>query len=222
MICDLWSEACNPDAVIELLQNGASVRHVEGFHAKTYLYPDRVIAGSANASRAGLGGPDEIAPTRTETALLCDDPAVLEEARAWFDLAWKKGTPLDVAAVEAYRPAAASRQAPPSLLEALANTPELFAGLDLVLTVYRDDGYSDEAVATWATVKGEYGGDDMHAYAGRGSSHSTKFRRRMPQLLSPDASILTSRGPGRSLPTTAFGRFARDAQSLSRAPARFW
>lgn len=164
VICDLWSEACDPDAVIELLENGAKVRHVEGFHAKTYLYPDRVVLGSANASRAGLGGPGEIAPTRTETALLCNDAAVLEEAQAWFCIAWKKGTPLDVAAVEAYRPEAAAIQGRLSLLHALANEPGLFSGLDLVLSVYRDGGYSEEAVATWEMVKGEYGDDDMRAY----------------------------------------------------------
>lgn len=164
VICDLWSQACDPDAVIELLKNGAKVRHVEGFHAKTYLYPDRVVLGSANASRAGLGGPGEIAPTRTETALLCNDAAVLEEAQAWFCIAWKKGTPLDVAAVEAYRPRAAASPSRPSLLHALAHEPELFSGLDLVVTVYREGETSEEAVITWETVKGEYGEDDMQAY----------------------------------------------------------
>lgn len=164
VVCDLWSEACNPDAILALLEHGAQIRHVEGFHAKTYLFPDRVVVGSANASRAGLGEPEEAAPTRTEAALLCDDPAVLGDARQWFRTTWKKGSPVDGATVEAARPAAAAKAERPSLLHALAHEPELFSGLDLVLTVYEDEGISDEAQITWNQVKGEYGEDDRRAY----------------------------------------------------------
>ncbi|MFJ5487809.1 phospholipase D family protein [Hansschlegelia beijingensis] len=164
VICDLWSQSCDPDAVIALLKRGAEVRHVEGFHAKTYLYADRVVLSSANASRAGLGDPGGVAPTRTENALLCDEHAVLEEARAWFSVAWKKGTPVDLTAVEAYRPWATENAVRSSLLHALAYEPALFSGLELVVTVYRDKGRSEEAQATWETVKGEYGDDDRCAY----------------------------------------------------------
>ena len=164
VICDLWGGGCDPQAIIALLEGGARVRHVEDFHAKTYLYIDQVVIGSANASRASLGGADGTAPTRTDAALLCDDRAVLDEVQEWFRVAWKKGSPVDVAAVEAYRPSAAASAGRPSLLHALANEPQLFSGLDLVVTVYRDAWTSEAAQAIWETMKGEYGDDDRRAY----------------------------------------------------------
>ncbi|UGB24891.1 phospholipase D family protein [Methylorubrum sp. B1-46] len=186
IICDLWSEGCEPEAVIALLKGGAEIRHVDGFHAQTFIYVDRVIIGSANASLAGFGEAGRTAPTRSETALLCDDRAVLDEAQEWFRLTWKKGSPVGSSTFEAYQPAAASVRRP-SLLHALANEPELFSGLDLVVTVYRDAWMSEAAQATWEAMKGEYGDDERRAYERDGE---VPFYELTPE-------VATSSPPGR-------------------------
>jgi|UPI0003048E13 hypothetical protein len=169
VICDLWSEGCHADAVLELVSGGAQVVTVEGFHAKTYLYPNRIVLGSANASRGGLGTADE-PPARAETALLCEDTVVLADAAAWFEATWRRGTPVDAALIEASRGELAKvRDARrPTLLQALAHEPDLFGGLDLWVALYDDGGVSYEAETTWEIVRGEYGTDDMRAYDERG------------------------------------------------------
>lgn len=169
VICDLWSEGCNADAVLDLIGKGAHIRTVEGFHAKTYLYPDRVVLGSANASRGGLGAEDE-PPTRTETALWCNDAAVLEEASSWFKTAWLRGTPVDAVMVKAARgELAAIRDARrTSLLHTLVHEPKPFDGLDVYVTLYEDGAVSKEAEQTWDIARGKYGADDRAAYEARG------------------------------------------------------
>lgn len=165
IVCDLWSDGCDPDTIADLLKRGATVRTVEAFHAKTYLYPDRVVIGSANASRSGLGDTDE-PPRRMETAVLCDDGDVLRKAEAWFESAWKKGVPVDSVTLEVARPALEAIRAArrPTLLQVLACEPSLFAKLDLWLVLRTESDVSDEADLTWDTVKEEYGADDMQAY----------------------------------------------------------
>lgn len=169
VICDLWSEGCHADAILELIGGGATVMTVEGFHAKTYLYPDRVVIGSPNASRGGLGTLGE-PPARTETAVLCDDQTVVDEAAAWFEDVWQRGTLVDAPMVEAARGELTKvREARrPTLLHALAHEPGLFADLDLWVTLYQDGEVSDEATQTWEAAQGEYGEDDMRAYDERG------------------------------------------------------
>ncbi|MGU3463581.1 phospholipase D family protein [Methylobacterium sp. C33D] len=201
VICDLWSEGCHAGAILDLIRGGATIMTVEGFHAKTYLYPGLVVLGSANASRGGLGASDE-PPARTETAVLCDDETVIDDASVWFEAAWRRGTPVDATMVEAARGELTKvREARrPTLLHALAHEPKPFDGLDVWVTLYKDGAPSDEAERTWKDVEGEYGLDDRQGYDARGEAPFYEVRNDILDDCRPGRIYLDFSRPGKGKP----------------------
>ncbi|CAA2158519.1 hypothetical protein MBRA_03788 [Methylobacterium brachiatum] len=171
VICDLWSEGGHPDAISELVAKGAQVVTVEGFNAKTYLYPDSVVLGSANAARDAISSSDE-APARVETALQCCDKSVLREISIWYEMIWKRGSPVDAAMIGAARHhlAKVRKTQRPTLLQALSQGMTLLNNIDIRVALYDLDEASDEANFAWSGFKSEYSESDIRGYDARGES----------------------------------------------------
>lgn len=174
VICDPWGGFCDASSLKGLLDAGARIRTIPAFHAKTYLYPETVIVGSANASAMGLGD-EEIGPRRMESAVVTDDPEVVSEARAWFKIAWSKGkvfTPgmLPAVAELCRRRKQIEHKALPSLLHAIADEQELFKGMDVRVHVYKGET-TEEADAAWNAIAAtRYSADDLAMYEQRGET----------------------------------------------------
>ncbi len=82
--CDLYSGACNPAAIKDLLDAGASVFDVPGIHAKVYLGSTAMVVGSANVSANGLGEEGVEIIDGLEAGILSDVTADLLQANDWF------------------------------------------------------------------------------------------------------------------------------------------
>ncbi len=82
--CDLYSGACNPSAIKDLLDSGASVFDVPGLHAKVYLGTAAMVVGSANVSANGLGEEGIEILDGLEAGIKSDHAADLARADAWF------------------------------------------------------------------------------------------------------------------------------------------
>ena len=87
------------DALISVLQRGNMQvrRYTKSFlHAKAYIHSSHgeggIIAGSSNLTRAGL-------TENLELNLGCFDPAILDEAKVWFDDLWEEADPYDLAGI---------------------------------------------------------------------------------------------------------------------------
>lgn len=91
IVCDLLSGGCNPHEIRKLLtpelSKNVEVRYLDRLHAKVYLTPDSVIAGSANASTNGLGREGLLGTI--EAAVLTNDRSAIDDAQAWFEDQWK-------------------------------------------------------------------------------------------------------------------------------------
>ncbi|WP_374632746.1 phospholipase D family protein [Ferrovibrio sp.] len=97
IICNLFSGGTNPEAIKTLMQEkkGVSVKFRDGLHAKVYLFPDAVIAGSANFSANGLGLEDEEQTGWLEAGASLDQNG-MEAARQWFEETWNSPLSMDV------------------------------------------------------------------------------------------------------------------------------
>lgn len=82
--CDLYSGACNPAAIKDLLQGGARVYNVPGLHAKVYLGATAMVVCSANVSANGLGEEGVEILDGLEAGIRSDVKADLERASDWF------------------------------------------------------------------------------------------------------------------------------------------
>lgn len=82
--CDLYSGACNPSAIKDLLDGGASVFDVPGLHAKVYLGSTAMVVGSANVSANGLGEEGVEVVDGLEAGLNSDRAVDLTQADDWF------------------------------------------------------------------------------------------------------------------------------------------
>ena len=82
--CDLYSGACNPTAIKDLLDAGASVFDVAGLHAKVYLGSTAMVVGSANVSANGLGEEGVEIIDGFEAGIVSDTATNLSGASEWF------------------------------------------------------------------------------------------------------------------------------------------
>ncbi len=82
--CDLYSGACNPAAIKDLLDGGVSVFDVPGLHAKVYLGSTDMIVGSANVSANGLGEEGTEIADGLEAGIRSDHKADRVQAIRWF------------------------------------------------------------------------------------------------------------------------------------------
>ena len=187
IVCDISMGGSNPTELRALGAPGSrSVRHLPGLHAKVYLSDRGLIVASANASDNGIGflgaaGLVEAAtyfPQGSET---------YAAASAWFEVIWRRSSPLDSEAVEAAEAAwrsrprtrAADRKTtadPRSLLDTVSADPGSFRGVGFVFT----SGTSTKAQVDEA-VRGLVSGDDQRA---------------VPQLSKRDRQLLRRWKPG--------------------------
>jgi len=82
--CDLYSGACNPGAIKDLLDGGARVFDVPGLHAKVYLGSTAMVVGSANVSANGLGEEGVEISDGLEAGVRSDRPVDVRQAKDWF------------------------------------------------------------------------------------------------------------------------------------------
>ncbi len=87
------------EALISVLRSGNMQvrRYTKSFlHAKAYIHSSHgdggIIAGSSNLTRAGL-------TQNLELNLGCFDPAILHEAKQWFDDLWEEAEPYNLAEI---------------------------------------------------------------------------------------------------------------------------
>ena len=88
VLCDLRSGACDPTAIQDMLNRGASVVSVDRLHAKVYIGDSGVIVGSANATTAGLWhGSNSDAGNHEAAICATSSDAALPWLKWWRELA---------------------------------------------------------------------------------------------------------------------------------------
>lgn len=93
IVCDLWSGACNPGVISELLER-FEVRTLGRMHAKVYWTPKKAVAGSANASSNGLGSEGTEVLEGWEAAVALTEAPALHKISGWFDKVWDAAEPV--------------------------------------------------------------------------------------------------------------------------------
>ncbi|WP_421865075.1 phospholipase D-like domain-containing protein [Parvibaculum sp.] len=85
IICDLFSGACDPKEIRELLNVGVEVRTLDGMHAKVWLCGNFLLVGSANASANGLAFGQSTTSKNVEAGILIESPSSSKKALEWFE-----------------------------------------------------------------------------------------------------------------------------------------
>lgn len=144
VVCDLWSGACNPEAIHELIKVGAIVKRRDRLHAKVYLGDKSAVVCSANASTNGFAEVPLEQDFGFEAGLMTDDLRTLGSIETWFDAQFDSSddiTPADIKKAEALwlrrprRPAFSSdADTLRSVLTRAITVPEAFPGLGFVFT----------------------------------------------------------------------------------------
>ena len=91
LICNARSPSTNPRVLRNLLINtGIDIRSRRDIHAKVYLFKDKAIIGSANATRNGLG------VGTIEAASLTESKDIIQELSNWFNTLWENSESEDI------------------------------------------------------------------------------------------------------------------------------
>ena len=91
VICDLWSGACNPAPIRQLIKSGVRVKTLDHFHAKVWVCARDILIGSANVSSNGLGFENsKSTENNIEAAVIAGDREFAVSVRCWFEDQWKK------------------------------------------------------------------------------------------------------------------------------------
>jgi hypothetical protein len=150
ILCRFDSPACNPKALLELVNVGAAIRSHRRLHAKLYVTESVVIVGSSNPSKYGVTQDGDVFGGTVEANILTDHPAIVGEVRGLFDRLWRdkvlsspvtrRMIELEIRRRELEPPALPPRVlAARSLLAASREAPTLFSQ---VLVVAYDKGLS--------------------------------------------------------------------------------
>lgn len=90
IICDLWSGACNPAPIQELIESEVEVKTLDHFHAKVWVCGSDILIGSANVSSNGLGFDDtKSIKNNIEAAVRVRDSNTATTVRRWFENQWE-------------------------------------------------------------------------------------------------------------------------------------
>lgn len=152
VLCDLRSGACEPSAIREMLERGASVISVDRLHAKVYIGDGGVVVGSANATEPGLWHGSSANDGNHEAAMLAASSSARKSWLAWWrklsesgiDLSNKQiaSLLLDIADQEA----AAKKPAATSLIDALLDGTYKKSSVPLHVTIDWIDADKEVAV----------------------------------------------------------------------------
>ena len=140
MLCRFDAPACNPSALLEVAELGASIRSHRRLHAKLYIAGAIVVVGSSNPSRYGLTQEGDVVGGTIEANIMTDDPAAVKSVTALFEDLWNdedETVPVTTAMIrreikrrELNPPPPIERQlAATSLLSACREAPELFSSV---------------------------------------------------------------------------------------------
>jgi len=84
IICNLISGGTNPNEIEAIKKKGVNVRQCDNIHGKVYIFDDRVILGSSNASANGLALQGRELSGWHEANVLIDDPTFYASVSSWY------------------------------------------------------------------------------------------------------------------------------------------
>lgn len=161
VVCNLRLGGTNPREIARMSAMGVLLRHSNTLHSKVYLFPDRVIIGSSNASSNGLSFQEGEIGGWQEANVLSSNPKLLEQVSNW----WSNLTaaPVDDSAIDEAREAWSRRRssislkAPSrSLLKEMQRSRSFFDGKQVYLVVYSTE-MDDEGIRGLEAAQEEYG-----------------------------------------------------------------
>ncbi len=140
VLCRFDAPACNPSALLEVAELGASVRSHRRLHAKLYVADGIVVVGSSNPSRFGLTQEGDVVGGTVEANIMTDDPEAVKSVTDLFEDLWNdddETVPVTMAMIrkeikrrELNPPPQVRRQLiAKSLLSACREAPELFSSV---------------------------------------------------------------------------------------------
>jgi hypothetical protein len=145
IVCNLQSGATNPGEIRELLNVGIEVLQSDKLHGKIYLFDDRLLLGSSNASSNGLALQGAETSGWHEANLSTDDKKIREDVVSWLNALPKRAiTEADLQAAEVEfrkqrRSLSPQWPAGTTLLQALEQHQESFLGKNIFVTIYSEE-----------------------------------------------------------------------------------
>jgi len=97
IVCNLFSNGTNPDAIEKLISRKARIRNNPSLHAKVYISGQNAIVTSANASGNGLHLEEEDEGGWTEAGVAVEDNGKVTE---WFDELFRRSFSIEPADIE--------------------------------------------------------------------------------------------------------------------------
>ena len=88
VLCRFDAQACNPRALLEVAELGASIRTHRRLHAKLYIADGIVVVGSSNPSRYGLTQEGDVIGGTVEANIITDDAEVVRSVTGLFEELW--------------------------------------------------------------------------------------------------------------------------------------
>ena len=80
VLCDLFSQGCNPDEIKKIIDLGVKVKTLSGYHGKVYWTEHGCLIGSSNASNGGL---HFRSPGNLEANAILTDKDTVNELKKW-------------------------------------------------------------------------------------------------------------------------------------------
>lgn len=141
VLCDLRSGACDPHAIRDMLDRGASVISIDRLHAKVYIGNGGVVVGSANATAPGLWHGSSTNFGNHEAAMLATSGAVRKSWLTWWGTLAAGGIDLsnkqiaDLLLDIADQEIAANQPTAPSLIDVLLDGSYKKSSVPLYVTI---------------------------------------------------------------------------------------
>lgn len=167
VVCNLKMGGTNPDEIRRLINLGVDVQQCDELHGKVYMFDDRVVIGSSNASSNGLAFQEGETTGWAEANVMSADDALLGQTKAWAKkLRTRPISDADLdAAAEAWR---RRRQAmtpahnAKSLLDMARTNPSFFDGKGVYLAIYGSH-MDEEGWASRDQLRAEFS-DEIDAF----------------------------------------------------------
>jgi hypothetical protein len=147
VVCNLRMGGTNPREIEKLRRPGVEIRHSDTLHAKMYLFDDRCVVGSSNASANGLSFQGGECSGWTEANVMFGSGAAYEAAERKYRLIWASAREVTDSDLDQAETAWTNRRraipsAPPngkdkeSLLQVLRRDPGQLADRRIYLCVH--------------------------------------------------------------------------------------
>lgn len=143
VVCNLRMGGTNPHEIAKLQNLGARVQHSDRLHAKVYMFDDKVILGSSNASSNGLGFQGDECGGWIEANIISTDVGLLKRLHEWWStLDAREVTPKDLEiAIDRWSRNRSKIVAGPgqSIMSELRRAPTFWDGKNVFLVVVSNE-----------------------------------------------------------------------------------